>query len=229
MIDVFFYGQACFKVKGKSASVVFDPYNEEFTGLGKLKLEGDIVCISHSHEDHNNFQAINAPSGSEDIEEELKDGGQAFVVNGPGEYEKLGVNILGISSFHDDKGGAERGKNTIYNVKIDDVNFVHLGDFGQKKLTQEQVEELTSCDVLFIPVGGVYTIEARDAPDIISQIEPKIIIPMHYKLPGLKFELADVSAFLAVMGKEAVEPLPKLSISKEKLPEEPEIAVLSVQ
>lgn len=230
MIDVFFYGQACFKIKGKSTSIVFDPYNAEFTGLGKLKLEGDIVCVSHAHEDHNNFQSVKASGRPEDREEEAKgDNGQAFVVNGPGEYEKLGVNILGISSFHDDKGGSQRGKNTIYNVKIDDVNFVHLGDFGQKKLTQDQVEELSSCDVLFIPVGGVYTIEARDAPDIISQIEPKIIIPMHYKLPGLKFELSDVSAFLAVMGKEAVEPLSKLSISKEKLPEEPEVVVLSAQ
>lgn len=229
MIDVFFYGQACFKIKGKSTSIVFDPYKEDFTGLGKLKLESDIVCISHTHEDHNNVQAVKASGRPEDRDDAGEGDKQAFAISGPGEYEKLGVNILGISSFHDDKGGSERGKNTIYNVKIDDVDFVHLGDFGQKKLTQDQVEELSSCDVLFIPVGGVYTIEARDAPDIISQIEPKIIIPMHYKLPGLKFELADVSAFLAVMGKEAVEPLSKLSISKEKLPEEPEVVVLSAQ
>lgn len=222
MIDVWFYGQACFKVKGKTTSVVFDPYDEEFTGLPKLKVDGDIVCVSHSHQDHNNIEVVKSTSDAEE-------GNFPFVISGPGEYEKMGVNIVGISSFHDDKQGAERGKNTIYNAKIDDVNFVHLGDFGQKKLTQDQVEQLSSCDVLMIPVGGVYTIEAKDAPDIIAQIEPRIIIPMHYKLPGLKFELAGVKDFLAAMGKESVEPLAKLSVSREKLPDEPEVVVLSAQ
>lgn len=222
MIDIWFYGQACFKVKGKTASVVFDPYDEEFTGLPKLKVDGDIVCVTHSHQDHNNFAAVKNST-------ETDEGNSPFVISGPGEYEKKGVTVVGISSFHDDKQGAERGKNTIYNVKIDEVNFVHLGDFGQKKLTQDQVEQLSSCDVLMIPVGGVYTIEAKDAPDIIAQIEPKIIVPMHYKLPGLKFDLAAVKEFLSVMGKESAEGQQKLSVSKEKLPEEPEIVVLEKQ
>lgn len=222
MVDIWFYGQACFKIKGKGASVVFDPYDEEFCGLPKLKVDGDIVCISHSHEDHNNAAVVKSASESDDAT-------APFIVNGPGEYEKYGINIIGIGSFHDNKEGAERGKNTIYSVTIDEVNFVHLGDFGQNKLTQEQSELLTSCDVLMIPVGGVYTIEAKDAPDIISQIEPKIIIPMHYKLPGLKFDLAEVKDFLVVMGKESAEGQQKLSVSKEKLPEEPEVVVLEKQ
>lgn len=222
MIDIWFYGQACFKIKGKSATVVFDPYDEDFCGLPKLKLEGDIVCISHNHQDHNNPGVVKATSDREES-------GSPFVISGPGEYEKYGINIIGISSFHDNKEGAERGKNTIYSVKVDDVNFVHLGDFGQNKLTQEQTELLTSCDVLMIPVGGLYTIEAKEAPDIISQIEPKIIIPMHYKLPGLKFDLAEVKDFLAVMGKDSAEAQPKLSVSKEKLPEEPEVVLLNAQ
>ncbi len=220
MIDVWFYGQACFKVKGKTASVVIDPYDESFTGLPKLKVDSDIVCITHAHQDHNNADAVGGTS-----EESAK----PFVISGPGEYEKSGVTIVGVSSYHDDKEGADRGKNTIYNITIDDVNFVHLGDFGQKKLTQDQVEQLNSCDVLMIPVGGVFTIEARDTPDIIAQLEPKIIIPMHYKLPGLKFELAEVKEFLSTMGKDTVESVTKLSISREKLPEEPEIIVLSAQ
>lgn len=220
MIDIWFYGQACFKVKGKTTSVVFDPYEPEFTGLPKLKVDGDIVCITHSHQDHNNADAVSGTS---------EENANPFVISGPGEYEKSGVTIVGISSFHDDKEGAERGKNTIYNATVDDVNFVHLGDFGQKKLSQDQVEQLNSCDVLMIPVGGVYTIEAKDAPDIIAQLEPKIIIPMHYKLPGLKFDLAEVKNFLSVMGKEAAEPMAKLSVSREKMPEEPEIVVLSAQ
>ncbi len=219
MIDVYFHGQACVRVKGKNASVVFDPYNPDFTGLPKLKLNADIVCVTHEHGDHNNVEAVSSD----------KEGAKPFVISGPGEYEISGVNIVGIPSFHDDKEGAERGKNTIYHALIDDVNFVHLGDLGQKKLTQEQVETLSTCDVLFIPVGSVYTINGKEAPDIISQIEPKIIVPIHYKIEGLKFGLDEVNVFLTAMGKENLQPVPKLSISRDRLPEEPEVVVLARQ
>lgn len=218
MVDISWYQQACFKIKGRSSSVVIDPYNAEFTGLKPLKIEGNIVCITHDHQDHSEAAIVKGV-----------DDGRPFVINGPGEYEISGVNIVGIGSFHDDKQGAERGKNTIYLVNIDEVNIVHLGDLGQKKLTQEQIESLSICDVLMIPVGGVYTIEAKDAPDIIAQIEPKIIIPMHYKTANLKFNLAPVDDFLRVMGKEKVDVLQKLSISRERLPEEPEVVVLEKQ
>lgn len=219
MVDVWFHGQACVRVKGKSATVVFDPYSAEFTGLSPLKIAGDIVCVSHGHEDHNNTSTI-APT---------EEGKTPFVISGPGEYEISGVNIVGITSFHDDKNGAERGKNTIYHVTVDDVNFVHLGDLGQKKLTQDQVEELSTCDVLFIPVGSVYTISGKEASDIIAQIEPKVIIPIHYKLQGLKFDLEDVSVFLSTMGKENLEAQQKFSVSTERLPEEPEVVLLEKQ
>lgn len=218
MVDIWFYGQACFKVKGKSATLVFDPYTPDFVGLSAPKLEADIVCISHDHQDHNNASAVRG----------TEEGKTPFVISGPGEYEKLGVNVVGVAAYHDDKEGAERGKNTIYMVTVDEVNIVHLGDIGQKKLTQEQVEALTLCDVLLIPTGGVYTIEARDAPDIISALEPKIIVPMHYKVEGLKFDLAPISAFLSTMGKENSQVQSKLSVSREKLPEEPEVVVLEV-
>ncbi len=218
MIDVTFYGQACIKIKGKNTSVVFDPYSEEI-GLKVPKLEADIVCVTHDHPDHNNAFAVKNPEGV----------GSAFKIDGPGEYEKNGVNIVGVASFHDDKEGLERGRNTIYNATIDEVNFVHLGDIGQKKLTQEQVEGLSNCDILFIPVGGVYTIEAKDAPDIIAQIEPRIIIPIHYKIEGLKYDLSEVKLFLEAMGKESLAPVSKLSITRDKLPEEPEVVLLEVQ
>lgn len=219
MVDIWWYGQACFKIKGKSASLVCDPYSSDFTGLKSLKLDANIVCITHSHQDHN----------SADVVSGVEEGTSPFVISGPGEYEISGVNIVGINSFHDDKQGAERGKNTIYLITVDDVNIVHLGDLGQKKLTQEQIEELSVCDVLLIPVGGVYTIEAKDVPDIIAQIEPKVIVPMHYKIEGLKFDLASVEGFLKVMGKENIEAQNKLSVSQDKLPEEPEIVLLEKQ
>lgn len=218
MIDIWFYGQACFKVKGKDVSLIFDPYDPEFTGLTLPKLEADIVCISHDHRDHNFATAVRP------IKEVTP-----FIISGPGEYEKSGVNLVGVTSFHDIQQGAVRGKNTIYRVTIDGINITHLGDLGQHKLAQEQVEKLSICDVLLIPVGGVYTINAKDAPEIISQLEPKIIIPMHYKLEGLKFDLKPVESFLVAMGKEKLEPISKLSISRERVPEEPEVVILEKQ
>src|SRR3989344_1358586 len=213
MVDVWFHGQACVRVKGKGPTIVFDPYDSDFCGLAPLKIAADVVCVTHDHKDHNNAEVIKP----------VEEGKSPFVISGPGEYEISGVNIVGIASFHDDKQGQERGKNTIYNVTCDEVNFVHLWDLGQKTLSQEQVSELSNCDVLFIPVGGTYTISAKDASDIIAQIEPKIIVPVHYKLPGLKFDLDEVSSFLLVMGRENLQAVPKLSVSREKLPEEVEI------
>ncbi len=228
MVDIWWYGQACIKAKGKAASVVFDPYSAEFTGLKPLKIDANIVCVTHDHQDHNYVEAVKGvddalPSGSED-----SSGRRPFVISGPGEYEKSQVNIVGISSFHDDKNGAERGKNTIYLATVDEINIVHLGDLGQSKLSQEQIEERSLCDVLFIPVGGVYTIDAKEAPDIIAQLEPKIVVPIHYKIPGLKFNLTPVDNVLKPMVKET-KPQPKRSVSKERLPEELEIIVLEVQ
>ena len=219
MVDIWFHGQACVRVKGKDATVVFDPYEADFVGLPPLKINGDIVCITHDHKDHN----------AKDVVKGTEEDKVPFVISGPGEYEISGVNIVGVESFHDDKQGAERGKNTIYLVTIDEVNLVHLGDLGQKKLTQDQVEELSVCDVLFIPVGSVYTISGKDAGDLISQLEPKIIVPIHYKLPSLKFDLDPVDIFLSAVGKEKLEPVQKLSVSREKLPEEPEVVVLEKQ
>lgn len=218
MVDIWFHGQACVRVKGKGATLVFDPYEGNFTGLKPLKLESDIVCISHGHQDHNNMASVKGTGEK-----------PPFVILGPGEYEISGVNIVGVDSFHDDNQGGERGHNTIYQVTVDEINIVHLGDLGQKKLTQAQIEDLSGCDVLFIPVGGVYTIEAKDAPDIISQLEPRIVVPIHYKLPGLKFDLAEVSDFLKVMGKENIELAAKLSVSRDRLPEELEVTVLAAQ
>ncbi len=211
-------GQACFKLKGKTTTVIIDPYDSEFTGLKLPRdLTSEVVLSSHDHQDHNNTDAIAAsPSGNPPME-----------FSEPGEYEVGGVVISGIDSFHDDNGGSQRGKNTIFHMLFDNLNIVHLGDLGQSKLTEEQVNQIGETDILLTPVGGVYTIDAKAAADIVSQLEPKIIIPMHYKVEGLKFELEGVETFLKEMGAEGAAAQPKLSISREKLPEEPTVVVLS--
>ncbi len=217
-MDIYFYGQACFKLKGKTTSVVIDPYDPEFVGLKLPKLEADIVLTTHTHEDHNNVSAVKTESGD-----------TPFVIAGPGEYEKSGVAIVGVNSFHDASNGSERGRNTMYCVTIDEVKVAHLGDLGQEKLTDEQMEELGSVDVLLIPVGGTFTIDAKKAAAIVAQIEPKIIIPMHYLLPGLKFQLDPADNFLKEMGIESKEEIAKLSISRDKIPEETQVVMLAKQ
>lgn len=216
-MDIYWGGQALFKLKGKKASVVIDPYKEEFTGLKLPKdLSADVALSTHNHDDHNNTEGIKTPTGE-----------KAMVFKDPGEYEVAGVVISAFSSFHDSSNGSEKGKNLILHLMMDGLNIVHLGDLGQTELTEEQVSLIGAVDILLIPVGGTYTIDGKKAPAIISQLEPKIIIPMHYKIDGLKFELEGVEGFLKEMGAEGVTPIPKLSITKDKLPEEPMVVVLS--
>lgn len=211
-MDIYWGGQALFKLKGKTSTVVIDPFDPEFIGLKLPKdLEADSVLITHDHGDHNNVSAVS---------------GNPIVIQGPGEYEVKGVAITGVQAYHDNSQGSERGKDTIYHIYIDGLNVVHCGDLGHA-LTEAQIEEIGVTDILLIPVGGVFTIDAKEATNIVSQLEPRIVIPMHYSLPGLKVELSPVEDFLKEMGKEGIEPQPKLTISKEKLPEEAQIVVLA--
>lgn len=217
-MDIYWYGQACFKLKGKTATVVIDPYDPNFVGLKLPKdLQADVVLTTHQHQDHNFSEAITkAPSGAD-----------SMVFSEPGEYEVAGAVVTGIQSFHDNTQGSERGMNTIFHLFIDGLDIVHLGDLGQSELSEKQLADIGQTDILLIPVGSVYTIDAKIAINIVSQLEPKIIIPMHYKTDGLKIELEGVENFLKEMGVENVVPQQKLSISQEKLPEEPQVVVLS--
>jgi L-ascorbate metabolism protein UlaG (beta-lactamase superfamily) len=169
------------------------------------------VTVTHEHGDHNNSKAIT---------------GEPILFEGPGEYERKGVSVIGVSSFHDAQKGAERGKNTIYNILLDGLNIVHLGDLGQDVLTQDQISEIGNCDILMIPVGGTYTIDSKQAAEIAAQLEPRIIIPMHYKTEGLKAELEPVENFLKAMGVESPDPIMKFSVTRDKLPEEAKIVVM---
>ena len=207
MAKIYWAGQSCFQIsisnsKDHSADIVIDPFEEEKAGLKLPNLSADIALISHNHKDHNNVK-------------DLK--GTPFVINGPGEYEVKEVFIQGIPSFHDDKDGKERGQNTIYIIEAEEMKFCHLGDLGQKLLTDEQLEKIDKIDVLMIPVGGTYTIDSSAAQKIISQIEPKIVIPMHYALPKLKVELDDVSKFLKTMGKPSITPIDKFVIKSSTI------------
>lgn len=209
-------GQSFFMINAKAGengevTVAIDPYDNKI-GLRVPNVEADIALVSHDHSDHSNVKAI---------------GGKPFVIDSTGEYEVKDVFIKGISAFHDSVDGKERGSVVIYKIETDGLKLCHLSDLGQKELSPEQLEEIGVVDILMIPVGGTYTLDAKGAADIIAQIEPRIVIPMHYKLPNLKIDLDGVNKFLKVMGAEDIKPEKKLKITSTHLPtEETKIVIL---
>jgi L-ascorbate metabolism protein UlaG (beta-lactamase superfamily) len=188
---------SCFRLRGRNATVVTDPYPPSL-GVRLPRLEADLVTVSHNHPNHSNLDAV-----------VTKD---AFIVEGPGEYEVKGVTVFGIRSYHDAVEGAEEGSNTIYLLEIDDVRICHLGDLGHS-LDDETVEAIgTPVDILLVPVGGGKALAAARAAEVVRTIEPRWVVPMHYRLPGYKAELEGVETFLKEMGVTEVAPQGKLIV-----------------
>lgn len=207
-MKIAWYGQSCFrliiKTNGAEKTTLFiDPFDKEI-GLTPPRGNADIVICSHSHHDHNNVNSLS---------------GAPFVVDGPGEYDIKKVYIKGVYSFHDDKKGKERGINTISIIEAEDLKICHLGDLGQKELSDTQLEKIGEIDILMVPVGGNFTIDGSEAVKIINQIEPNVIIPMHYKIPGLNLKLDGLEKFLKEIGVEK-ETTEELIIQKKDLTEE---------
>jgi L-ascorbate metabolism protein UlaG (beta-lactamase superfamily) len=205
-MHITWHGQALFQItsnpaKNSTVRIVIDPFNKT-VGLRVPKLKAEILLITHKHYDHNNVKDVQ---------------GKPMVIDGPGEYEVKGIFIQGINSFHDNSQGKDRGENTIYTINAEGIKICHLGDLGQHELTEEQIDAINDVDVLMIPVGGTYTISAKEAVKVMSQVEPKIIIPMHYQLPKLKIKLDPVSKFLKTLGIKSLKPVKKLSLKKKDI------------
>jgi len=203
-------GQSCFQIlisnkKNGDVKVVIDPYDEKI-GLRKPQLDANVLLITHDHDDHNNVKIVE---------------GNPFLISGPGEYDVKGVFIQGVYAFHDKSQGKERGRITCYIIEDDDgLKVCHLGDIGQSELTEDQLDAIGDVDVLLIPVGGVSTISSSEASKIIGQIEPRIVIPMHYALPKLEKKFDGVDKFLKTMGVKDLSPQAKLTVKKKDLIEE---------
>jgi len=208
-MEISWLGHSCFRIKGKQATVITDPYSPDL-GYSLGKPSAQIVTVSHQHPGHSNVQDV---------------GGNPRLVNGPGEYEISDILIIGLSTFHDAEQGSQRGKNTIYLMEIDELAVCHLGDLGHM-LTAEQMEELENVDVLLIPVGGLSTINAPVAAEVMRQLEPKVVIPMHYKTDALAWELDPVERFLKEIGIDQVNSQPKLSFNRSNLPQGTEVFLL---
>ena len=216
-MEIFWRGQSFFelKIKGDNKEIVslaIDPFDESL-GLKIPKIEAHVLLITHNHSDHNNIKAVQ---------------GDPFLIDAPGEYEVKKVFIKGIPSFHDNDEGRKMGANIIYKIEAEGMKICHLGDMGQKELTDEQVEEIGEIDVLMISIANPNDfINAKQAAEIISQIEPKVVIPMHYKLPNMKVQFDGADKFLKIMGAEGIQPQKKFKVSpKDSSKEETEIVIL---
>lgn len=203
-MEITWHGQSCFTLKNGKTTIVTDPYQD--IGLKLPKLNADIVTISHDHDDHNNPKAVE---------------GDPKVLDWPGEFEVGGVAITGLEAFHYSKSEDDKAKNLgkiiIYTFNVNGIHICHLGDLGHK-LTNEINESLGDVDVLMIPVGGKDTINHEKALSVIEQLDPRIVIPMHYKIPDLKVELDSLDPFLKEVGLSNPEKLPKLKFLKKDLP-----------
>jgi L-ascorbate metabolism protein UlaG (beta-lactamase superfamily) len=206
-MQIQYYGQSCFKITTKPAgratedvTIFFDPFGKEL-GLRPPQGQADIVLVSHEHSNHNNVGAIK---------------GEPIVINTPGEYAVKGVNIVGIDSFHDNQGGTAQGHSTIFILEAEELKLCHLGDLGCD-LTGKQLDEIDGVDILFVPIGGSHTIDGKKAAELVHKIEPVLVIPMHYKVPGTSEKIDDEKRFCTEMGNCPREKTAKLNIKKRDL------------
>ena len=208
-MEIVWLGHSCFRIRGREATIVTDPCPPA-SGYSIGKPTADIVTVSHPHDNHSYVKAV---------------AGTPRVVDGPGEYEMHGAFITGISTFHDAEKGAQRGRNLCFILEMEDIKVCHLGDLGHTP-TAEQAEEITVADVLLVPIGGVSTIDGARAAEIVSLLEARLVIPMHYKTEALKEQLEPPDRFLKEMGVTTVEPLQKLSITRSSIPSDTQVMLL---
>jgi len=211
-MEINWYGHSCFRISERgSATVVCDPYDSAEVGYEPLKLKADIVTISHESPSHNDLKSVK---------------GDAYIIDGPGEYEIGGVFVTGLQTDKRKKNGKDQPVNTLYLIDYFGVTIVHLGDMMHVP-TQTEVESLGPVHIALVPVGAGGALNATKASEVISLFEPNIVIPMHYATVASKAEIEPIGKFLKVMGLSEVETLPSLKVSgPESLPEDTQVVVL---
>jgi L-ascorbate metabolism protein UlaG (beta-lactamase superfamily) len=215
------FGHACFTLESsKGTKVLIDPFND--IGYTFPTVIPDIVTMSHEHFDHNNTDTI---QGSPEILRGLKnDGNDWNNIN-----KKIGdFSIFNVPVYHDETQGGKRGKNAVFIYDVDGLRFVHVGDLGHV-LLDDQIKKIGKVDVLLVPVGGVYTIDGQGASKVVEQLNPKIVIPMHYKTPSLTFDLDTVDTFIKGKGNVKKVEGNVLGVDKEHMPAKQEIVVLDFE
>ena len=213
-MEITWYGHSCFRLTERGmASVVTDPYDNTTIGYETLKLKADIVTVSHDAPGHNYTKAVK---------------GSSHVITGPGEFEIGGVFITAVQTNGNDKKDNDELRNTLYVFDYDGITIAHLGDL-KRVPTQTQVEALGQVNVALVPVGGGGGLNAAKAAEVISLLEPNIVIPMHYATKDVKLSLDSLDKFLKEMGLSASTPEASLKVTRTGLPEETHVVVLEYQ
>lgn len=202
-------GHSFFRLKSKEVTIITDPFDSKLGFKMPGQVTANIVTISHQHPGHNYYQCVE---------------GSPRVIKGPGEYEINNIYIIGLRTFHDETAGQNSGKNVVYLIEMDGINICHLGDLGHKP-TAQQMEELSNIDVLLLPVGGISTINAAAAAELVRLLSPKIVVPMHYRTTATPW-LDPLDMFLQNMGQKDLTPQPKLVVTKSNIPQETRLVLL---
>ena len=215
-MEIVWYGLSCFRLMERGmAAVVIDPFDDS-VGYGALRLKADIVCVSHDAPGHNCIDAVK---------------GEKRVITGPGEFEIGGVFITGVSTRHAPDASGKKKKaetkdsNTLYLMDFNGLTVAHLGDLDYVP-TQQQIENLGAVDVALVPIGGGGGLNASQAAEVISLLEPSIVIPMHFRTPEINLKLDTLQKFLKEMGLSAPKTQEMLKVTKADLPEETHVVVL---
>jgi L-ascorbate metabolism protein UlaG (beta-lactamase superfamily) len=208
-MEIVWLGHSCFRLRGREASIVTDPCPPA-SGYSIGKPTADIVTISHQHAGHSYLKAV---------------AGSPVVIDGPGEYEIRGAFITGVATYHDDGKGALRGGNVAFILEMEEIRVCHLGDLGHTP-SPDQVEEMSGVDILLVPVGGGTTIDGAAAAEVVNLLEPRLVIPMHYRTEAAADKLDTADRFLKEMGAKAVEAQAKLTVSHGSLPSEMQVVLL---
>ena len=207
MLQIRWHGHACFEITNKT-TLVTDPHDGKSIGIPAPSVIGDIILVSHDHYDHNSVKSVEKENSR--------------IVTDERSRNISDIEIRGVESFHDEEQGAKRGKNIIYKFTMDGVRFCHLGDLGHD-LDDETVQKIGEVDILFVPIGGTFTVDDKQAWNVINKIKPKIIVPMHYKIGGLSLPIAGLDPFLAQAKHKVIHVGNEIDIEKEDLPTESEI------
>ena len=207
MLQIRWHGHACWEITN-NVTLVTDPHDGKSIGIPAPGVTGDIILVSHDHYDHNSIKSVEK-EGSKIVTDERK-------------RNISDVEIRGIRSFHDECEGAKRGKNIMYKFTVNEIKFCHLGDLGHE-LDDDTVQKIGDVDILFLPIGGTFTVDDEQAWNVINMIKPKIIVPMHYKIGGLSLPIAGIDPFLERNKYRILKVGNEIDIEKEDLPTEPEI------
>ncbi len=187
-MEIKWHGHSCFEI-GEGIKIVIDPHDGRSIGIRTPRVKADVVLVTHHHFDHDAIRVVK---------------GDFKVIDSPGEYRIEDVHIVGIPAYHDEEYGKRRGTITMFKIETEGLHLLHVGDLGHV-LDSQTIEKIGKLDILFTPVGGVYTVDAKKAYENVKLLKPRIAIPMHYKIPGMSLGIAPVDEFLSLFPKNAIE------------------------